>query len=471
MALVRYDLPYQQDSSVLFERLLHLDCPILLDSGQALKMTDAKQNKTGERYDILVANPVIRVESHGSETMVWRDGQWTATQADPFDLLKEYLNQYPQSSQEHLPFVGGWLGYWSYDLARRIERLPTHAHKDNTLPELSVGLYDWAVVVDHELQQTHLVSHMHFATEHHLKEIFALLTGSDASKTIDTFEVTGEVLSNFTPDAYRLAFEKVQAYIRAGDCYQINLAQRFSVPVFGDAWIAYKQFKTLSQAPFMAYIDFVDAKGKPFQILSMSPERFLQVMDGVVETRPIKGTRPRSTNSTQDARNAQDLITSPKDKAENLMIVDLLRNDIGKVCELGSVKVTELFKLQSFANVHHMVSIIVGRLAAQYHVVDLLKSCFPGGSITGAPKLRAMQIIDELEPHRRGVYCGCIGYIGFDGAMDTNIAIRTALINQQTMTFYAGGGIVADSDCEKEYQETLDKASHFMKLITQLKRK
>jgi para-aminobenzoate synthetase component I len=230
----------------------------------------------------------------------------------------------------------------------------------------------------------------------------------------------------------------------------------------------YKKLREISPAPFMAFMDLPLSKKENFQVLSNSPERFIQITGNHVETRPIKGTRPRSPDPKQDLIYSNGLLTSEKDKAENLMIVDLLRNDLSKNCE--GVKVNKLFQLQSFANVHHLVSIIVAKLKPNQTAVDVLRACFPGGSITGAPKLRAMQIIDELEPHRRGLYCGAIGYIGFDGDMDTNIAIRTAVVSKNQLSFYAGGGIISDSDESKEYAETLDKASSFTTIIKQFTR-
>jgi para-aminobenzoate synthetase component 1 len=279
------------------------------------------------------------------------------------------------------------------------------------------------------------------------------------------FALSSAVTSNMSFDEYTKAFNTVKNYITEGDCYQVNLAQRFSAKAHGCSWTAYSKLREISPAPFMAYMNFGS-----LQVLSGSPERFLQVVGNHVETRPIKGTRPRSDDVEQDKQLAEDLQASIKDKAENLMIVDLLRNDISKNCKIGSVKADKLFQLQSFANVHHLVSIVTGRLKIGKTAIDLLRGCFPGGSITGAPKLRAMQIIEELEPHRRGVYCGAIGYIGFDGNMDTNIAIRTAVYSadesgEGEISFYAGGGIVADSVLEKEYAETLDKASSMLKTM------
>ncbi len=258
--------------------------------------------------------------------------------------------------------------------------------------------------------------------------------------------------------SYESAFDRIKRYIVEGDCYQVNLAQRFSAPATGDAWQAYLQLRKISPAPFMAYMNLPH-----LQVLSASPERFLQVVGDHVETRPIKGTRPRADDAAQDAENAKELQASLKDRAENLMIVDLLRNDISKSCT--HVRADRLFALESFANVHHLVSTVTGKLAPNMTAMDLLRGCFPGGSITGAPKLRAMQIIEELEPNRRGLYCGAIGYIGFDGNMDTNITIRTAIYNNNEIRFYAGGGIVADSEMQKEYRETWDKASSMLSLV------
>jgi para-aminobenzoate synthetase component 1 len=327
-----------------------------------------------------------------------------------------------------------------------------------------VGIYDWSVVVDHRLSRAWLVSHrFDRATEALWPELCALFDAPLLIENQLAFEVTSALSSNMAYKAYTQAFDKVKRYIYEGDCYQVNLAQRFSAQARGDAWVAYQALRQISPAPFMAYMNLSDVS--PLHVLSASPERFLQVFNGHVETRPIKGTRPRSLDSTQDKLNAESLQNSLKDRAENLMIVDLLRNDISKACETGSVRADNMFALESFANVHHLVSTVTGKLAAGMTAIDLLRACFPGGSITGAPKLRAMEIIEELEPNRRGLYCGAIGYIGFDGNMDTNIAIRTAIYSHGEIRFYAGGGVVADSELAKEYRETWDKASSMIELL------
>lgn len=472
MALIAFELPYAEGMHWL-KQVRHLPWPMLLESGRVeLAHTQATMDEEvslGARFDIVVAAPIAKIIHRRPYTQVHANGTAQRLEEDPFQIIQQWLSLHPVERSADIPFAGGALGYFSYDLGRSIEELPEVAAEDMPLPELLVGIYDWAILVDHHLGQCKLVSHARFTERTVLEALHQQLLQTRVEE-VTAFEVDGEIKANMSQEGYAQAFQRVKAYIRAGDCYQINLAQRFAVEVRGDACAAYDQFRQLSRAPFMAYLQVDDGNGMPFAVLSMSPERFLQVIDQKVETRPIKGTRPRHPDASLDAQVAQELAHSIKDRAENLMIVDLLRNDIGKVCEVGSVKVDALFKLQRFTNVHHLVSIVRGSLAAGFHALDLLRGCFPGGSITGAPKLRAMEIIEELEPHRRGIYCGSIGYIGFDGSMDTNIAIRTSVICNERMTFFAGGGVVADSDCAREYQETFDKASQFFKLIAAYKK-
>lgn len=473
MALIQFDLPYAEGMHWL-RQVRHLSWPMLLESGRVeasqsqAQTTVDEEVSLGARFDIVVAAPVAKIIHCQAETEVHTSQGIEKSQQDPFQVIQQWLTPHAVERIADIPFAGGALGYFAYDLGRSIETMPTLAAEDMPLPELLVGIYDWAIIVDHHLGISKLVSHARFTSQQALAALHQQLL-QPCSEQQAAFAVTGEIQPNMDPAAYASAFQKVKDYIRAGDCYQINLAQRFVVDVTGDACTAYDHFRQLSRAPFMAYLQVEDGAGAPLAVLSMSPERFLQVIDRKVETRPIKGTRPRHQDAAADAQAAQELAHSIKDRAENLMIVDLLRNDIGKVCDVGSVKVDALFKLQRFTNVHHLVSIVRGLLAPAYQALDLLRGCFPGGSITGAPKLRAMEIIEELEPHRRGIYCGSIGYIGFDGSMDTNIAIRTAVICNERMTFFAGGGVVADSDCAREYQETFDKASQFFKLAAHFK--
>lgn len=472
MALIVLDLPYAEGMYWL-KQVKHLPWPMLLESGRVeashTQTTMDEEVSLGARFDIVVAAPVAKIIHRRPNTEVHVNETVQQSQQDPFQVIQQWLSPHKVERVPDIPFAGGALGYFAYDLGRSIERLPELAAEDMPVPELLVGIYDWAIVVDHHLASTKLVSHARFSTQQALNVLHQQLLQARIAEDAQPFTVASDIEPNMDQVAYAQAFQQVKDYIRAGDCYQINLAQRFAVRVSGDACQAYDHFRQLSRAPFMAFLQVDDGCGAPFAVLSMSPERFLQVIDQKVETRPIKGTRPRHQDAVLDAQAAEELAHSIKDRAENLMIVDLLRNDIGKVCDIGSVKVDALFKLQRFTNVHHLVSIVRGTLAPGFNAVDLLRGCFPGGSITGAPKLRAMEIIEELEPHRRGIYCGSIGYIGFDGCMDTNIAIRTAVIRHQQMAFFAGGGVVADSDCAKEYQETFDKASQFFKLVAQFK--
>jgi para-aminobenzoate synthetase component 1 len=450
----RFEIPYAADSSALFEALVDQAWAVFLDSG--------RPGCDQGRYDILCANPSTILVTRGANTLLRSRSGIRRSEEDPFCLLRRELENHPAPVQHDLPFVGGAIGYFSYDLGRRLERLPTIAQNPDSLPEMAVGIYQWAVIVDHRERVACLAGYCGNAIEKaRLQRLAAKLSKHRSIAWRQPFRVTSRITSNMTRSEYLMAFERIKRYIRDGDCYQVNLAQRFSATVEGDPWLAYRQLRSINPAPYGAYFNL------PFsQILSASPERFLRVADGAIESKPIKGTRPRSSIPEADSILVRELANSEKDRAENLMIVDLLRNDLSKCCAIGSIKAPKLFDVESFATVHHLVSTVTGQLDGNSRAVDLLRACFPGGSITGAPKLRAMEIIEELEPERRGVYCGSIGYLGFDGAMDTSIAIRTLTVTRGTATVAAGGGIVADSVGKQEYQETLDKASAMLRLLS-----
>lgn len=441
MSFHSVELPYRADAAHYYAALAGLPWAVWLDSGGMA------------RYDILTAAP--------QHTLVLNEED---PQNDPFAMLRSKLSG-QVAPVEGVPFAGGALGYWGYDLARRIDAgvagyLPDMA--PDKIPDMAIGIYDWALVLDHQEKIARLVSHQRFAETAELLPSILHRLQSDPQLQLEAFRVHGKITSNFSSTSYAAAFARVQNYLRAGDCYQINLAQRFSATATGDAFGAYLELRRLSPAPYSAFLNLPQG-----QILCASPERFLRVRNGSVETRPIKGTRPRSSDMQLDRRLAAELLNHPKDRAENLMIVDLLRNDLGKSCAPGSVRVPKLFELESFAHVHHMVSTVEGRLAEGRDALHVLRDCFPGGSVTGAPKLRAMQIIAQLEPHRRGIYCGAIGYVGFDGNMDSNVVIRTLAYSGGEVRCWAGGGIVADSNAAAEYQETLDKASAMLELLRQ----
>lgn len=445
------ELPYQEDSAAVFGVIAYRPWAMLLDSG--------RPGSSYGRYDIMVADPVITLTTRGDLTEICGPTGSEISRDDPFGLVRDYLGR-QQERVGDLPFMGGALGYFAYDLGRRLEHLPSLAEETGHLPEMRVGIYDWALVVDHQERRSWLASYGRAPLTRERWDSLVAMFRHPVSVPDTSFKVTSPVTSNMTEAQYIAAFQRILHYIHEGDCYQVNLAQRFSAQAEGDAWTAYRELRRISPAPFAAYLNLPDA-----QILSASPERFLQVRRGFVETRPIKGTRPRGADQAEDRANAEELLASEKDRAENLMIVDLLRNDISKNCAPGTVRADRMFELESFTNVHHLVSTVTGRLAPGHTAMHLLRGCFPGGSITGAPKLRAMEIIEELEPHRRSIYCGAIGYIGFDGSMDTNIAIRTAIFSDNRISFYAGGGIVADSEADKEYRETWDKAANMLALM------
>jgi para-aminobenzoate synthetase component 1 len=443
-------LPYFPDSAELFSSYADRAWAVFLDSG----FPASNQG----RYDIIAAEPVCTLVTHGEITEITCNGTTIASAGNPFDLVKQQLQEFQGFKlTDDLPFNGGAIGYFSYDLARRLEALPVMAEDEEQIAEMAVGIYQWAVVVDHHRQKSYLVGHCDPQKWQTLIDQFSQLP---VRTDYQAFKVTGEIKSNMDKDFYFDAFYKIKHYLKEGDCYQVNLTQRFVADCEGNPWTAYRTLRKLNAAPFSCYLNLPEV-----QVLSSSPERFLKLTDGAVETKPIKGTRPRKPDYAEDQQQIQDLLASHKDRAENLMIVDLLRNDISKTCKSGSVKVPLLFDVESYATVHHLVSTVTGLLADDQHALDLLKSCFPGGSITGAPKIRAMEIIEELEPSRRGVYCGAIGYIGFNGNMDTNIAIRTLVHSDNNIRFWAGGGIVNDSVAEDEYQESFDKAAAMLDLL------
>lgn len=451
---VIYSTYYAEDSADIVNEFAAKAWTVFLDSGRP-------RSKQG-RYDIISGNPVCTLETRGENTTITTKNDVIVSNENPFELLKSELNRYAKrfdsSNISHfdLPFVGGAIGYFSYDLARRLENLPTLSQNSEAISEMTMGIYDWALVVDHEIQKSFLICYDE--SDAKLDEICDFLAGVQTIDNETKFAVTSEIKADYSQATYAQAFQKIKQYLKEGDCYQVNLTQRFSADCEGNTWQAYEALREINAAPFSAYLNFPDVT-----ILSSSPERFLKLKNGHVETKPIKGTRPRKSDESENAAQLNDLINNPKDRAENVMIVDLLRNDISKVCQ--NVRVPKLFEIESYTTVHHLVSTVTGELKPNQHALDLLQNCFPGGSITGAPKIRSMEIIEEIEPTRRGVYCGAIGYIGFNGNMDTNIVIRTLVESHGKMQFWAGGGIVNDSNVVDEYQESFDKAAAMFRVL------
>ena len=413
-------------------------------------------------FDIITADPLATLETRGEVTTLRVGANISKHHEDPLALLAHTQQQLLGELDlcaTHLPFIGGALGLFGYDLGRRFERLPVQAAADIAVPDMAVGIYDWALLRNVATGDWQLV---HWGDEAGLAKRLAWLEQQQA-KPAPAFALQGSWQSNMSRAEYGEKFARIQEYLAAGDCYQINLTQRFSAPYQGDEWQAYCLLATANKAPFSAFIRLPESA-----LLSLSPERFLLLDGRHIETKPIKGTRPRHPDPATDRQVARELAQADKDRSENLMIVDLLRNDIGRVSRPGSVSVPHLFAVESFPAVHHLVSTIHGELDARWQGVDLLRACFPGGSITGAPKIRAMEIIEELEPQRRNAYCGSIGYLSQHGRMDTSICIRTLIAEAGRLHCWAGGGIIADSDADSEYQETYDKVARILPPLSAL---
>jgi para-aminobenzoate synthetase component 1 len=446
------ELDHWDDVARRFRTLAGLPWPVWLDSASAAHADG--------RFDILAADPYLTLRTRGAVSeLTARNGTTVRSTRPPLELLREQLGEICAPAPG-LPFCGGALGYFGYDLGRRFERIPEIAAADIEMPDVAIGLYDWAVVVDHVERRSWLVGAGKDEGTFPAWSMLLERLHAPVADAARSFRVLSATSSSFDRAEYAAAFGRVQRHIRDGDCYQVNLTQRFRARAEGDGWDAYLKLRAINPAPFAAFLDFPDGR-----VLCSSPERFLSVRGRSVETKPIKGTRPRSADLKRDLALADELRVSDKDRAENVMIVDLLRNDLGKSCVPGSVRPSKVFDVESFASVHHLVSTVEGTLAPGKHALDLLAGAFPGGSITGAPKVAAMRIIEELEPQRRSVYCGSIGYIGFDGDMDVNIAIRTLVQHGDWIYAWAGGGVVADSDVDAEYQESLDKAAALLEVL------
>lgn len=452
MQLQQRELTYTPELALqVFAPIASLSWASLLHSGFA--------EHPHNRFDIVVADPLMTLETRKSITTIKDNhGGVKRSKKDPFTLVQSTLNSFhfQPHCDENLPFLGGALGIWSYDLGRRSEILPEIAKNELNFADMAIGIYDWALIVDHQLQKATLISYQD------IDKRLEWLESQIANTAEQPFTLTTKWQSNISQDEYNQKIAKIHQYLLAGDCYQVNLAQRFCAEYKGSEWDAFLKLNQANKAPFSAFMRLPN-----HTVLSISPERFIHLENHHIETRPIKGTLPRKDSPEEDEKQAEILANSRKDRAENLMIVDLMRNDIGKVATIGSVKVPELFVVERFPAVHHLVSTITAELPPTLMATDLLRATFPGGSITGAPKIRAMEVIEELEPHRRHGYCGAIGYISFCGTMDTNISIRTLLTEKNKIYCWAGGGIVMDSVAEKEYQETFDKLGRILTVLSE----
>lgn len=414
------------------------------------------------RYHILAIQPWLEIKSHGRSISLTSDRKTVWLDSDPFEVLRHVIDQYTVPFEEKkLPVAAGLFGYLSYDLKDFIEELPRTALDDTGLPQLC--LFAPSVIIIHDklekenrLCVVHRVDRNGKAKGKNAEDTAMLLTGFSGEKS-DFAGGRYGLKSSFSQSAYVDAVQQIKEYIVAGDIYQVNMSQRFETDFSGNPFSMFRALYDTAPNPFYAYVNAGD-----HWIVSTSPERFLKRVSDMVETRPIKGTRPRGKTDAEDRKFREALVNSRKDDAELSMIVDLMRNDLGRVCKGGSVRVSEHRRLEAYHNVFHLVSVIEGELAAETDSVDLLKAAFPGGSITGCPRIRAMEIIDELEPVRRHVYTGSIGYISFHDTMDLSIAIRTATIFRNRMIFSVGGGVVFDSDPGDEFEETLHKGRSLM---------
>ena len=432
------EVPYLASSDARYALVQGLPNVLMLDS--------ARPHSARGAWDVMVADPIETLSIRTSNSTTYTDiVNW-------YRDIDQSCNTLLPAPPE-LPFAGGLAGTLDYELGLPLNHLDAVAGARG-----DVNLYGWALLSNHKKRASVLVMQPCLSADQR-RDLLGRFkdTSPPVLPSVEPFQLKADFTSNLSRDQYAAAFHKVLAYIQAGDCYQVNLARCFTAPYSGNPWQAYARLRALAAAPFAAFHDCGTR-----QILSLSPERFLRVRDGNVQTRPIKGTRPRFEDVTADRQSAESLLASDKDRAENVMIVDLLRNDIGRNCAPGSIEVEALFELESYPAVHHLVSTVVGRLADGHSSLELLRDSFPGGSITGAPKRRAMQIISELEPDPRGPYCGSVFYREPGGNMDSNIAIRTLVCEQGNMRCWGGGGLVADSEMEREYQETWDKVGSFL---------
>ncbi|WP_294387758.1 aminodeoxychorismate synthase component I [uncultured Clostridium sp.] len=447
MGLIKIEFNSELNAFEVYNLFKNQTDTILLDS--------SKEDKNLSKYSFIGVNPFLKFEVKNENTYI----NGNIVEGDPFKILENLVNEYRYDIEDNIPLLSGAMGYISYDTGRLLEELPNTAEEDFNIPDMRFVFYKNIIIFD-------LINDKKYITDldGNIENIHILLKVIDSGEKIHD-EIVREksennFYSNFIKEDYKKAVTRLKEYIVSGDVYIANMTQRFWCHNEEDSFNIYKKLRSINKAPFSAYLNFED-----FQIISSSPERFVQVFNNKAHTRPIKGTRPRGNNVEEDEKNKLELIDSEKDKAELLMVVDLERNDFSKVCKPHTVKVTENFKLEEYATVFHLVSTVEGELKDNVSSVRCIKECFPGGSITGTPKIRAMEIIEELEGIKRNIYTGSIGYFDFRGNCDFNIVIRTIIKKNNKAYFGVGGGITYDSIEEDEYSETLDKAKALMRVL------
>ena len=425
------------------------------DERDTILLDSSKEDKNLSKYSFIGINPFLKFEVNNEKGYI----NDNIVEGDPFNILENLILKYKNDIQDELPLLSGCMGYISYDAGRLLEELPNTSKEDFNAPDIRFIFYKNIIIFD-------LINDKKYITDldGNIENIESILKKISNGEKINE-EIVPETsenifYSNFIKEDYKKAVTRLKEYIVSGDVYIANMTQRFWCYNGDDSFDIYKKLRSINKAPFSAYLNFED-----FQIISSSPERFIQVFNNKAHTRPIKGTRPRGNNAEEDERNKLELINSEKDKAELLMVVDLERNDFSKVCKPHTVKVNENFKLEEYSTVFHLVSTVEGQLKEDFSSVRCIKECFPGGSITGTPKIRSMEIIEELEGVKRNIYTGSIGYFDFRGNCDFNIVIRTIVKKDNKAFFGVGGGITYDSIEEDEYNETLDKARALMRVL------
>ena len=469
LARLKFQIPVA--TSLPLEALPHLIYEAMDYAAPTVFLESARAHPVTGRYSLIVGEPALTLVAKGDRVWLTNGGDTSILDEPPLQLLQRLLDAKPTVRIPGFPpFVGGAVGFFGFDAYRYMETIPSRASDDLRLPDLFFFFCDQAVVIDHLLQKMWVVvladpaNGANRAYDEAIGRMDALIRRATRSPENgvrhQTDTVSDTPSSTHTRESFEAMVRQAQRYISDGEIYQANLSQRFAVPQREEPWTLYQRLRTINPSPFSAFADFGS-----FQVVSASPERFLRVQGRTVETRPIAGTRPKGKTAVETARLRQDLILNEKERAEHLMLVDLERNDLGRVCRYGSVRVDEMMVLEEYSHVIHIVSNVRGTLQPTARPMDLVAAAFPGGTITGCPKIRSIEIIDELEPVRRQLYTGSLGYIGYTGDMDMNLLIRTALVARDTVYVQTGAGIVADSDPGREFEETMHKAQALMETL------
>ena len=446
-------MDYTENAELMFALIKSSPNSVWLDSSRPMSVQG--------RYDLMSCDPIKIIETYGNETFIEQNGKRSLpTSEDPFNIVEKSLNELGNIDHKYkdVIFTGGLMGFFGYDLGRRLIPIANISAQIIDFPDMRLGLYLWALVIDHKLKESKLIFHEDCPAKlkQRIEALYVNKVMSDIRKS--DFKLRDNFKATTSEGDYLNMISFIKEYILDGDCYQTNISQHFSAEYEGDHYQAYLRLRNILPSPHAFYFSWEDKA-----VLSISPERFLKSFwsnedDTIdIETKPIKGTVARGITIIEDQENLNLLTSSDKDRAENLMIVDLLRNDLSKNCQKSSVKVPKLFDIESYSNVHHLVSTVTGKLIPDKSIIDLIKDAFPGGSITGAPKKRSMEIIEELEPIKRSLYCGSCGYLSSNQNTDLNIAIRTVLASDSSLHCWGGGGITNDSKPSDEYAESLAK--------------